>query len=161
MKMLLLTFLSFFVFSLQAQEVNVWKGGFPGSEESWEHPRNWSLGEVPDEEDHVIIPSRLSEGNFYPHISAATSPIASLEMQAGATLHIAPRGVLMIDGSLTYNYGLLNYGKLLNEGVLEIENTALNPWNCEGAGQIEQVGVFAVNGAPVGGGLAYQVLEKE
>ena len=82
MKMLLLTLLSFVVFSLQAQIVNVWKGGFPGAEESWEHPRNWSQGEVPDEEDHVIIPDRFSEGNFYPHISESVSPIASLEMQA-------------------------------------------------------------------------------
>jgi hypothetical protein len=72
--------------SANAQITNVWEGGFPGRENDWNCPKNWSLGKTPDVFDYVIIPDVSTTTRRYPVVSAAEVEVASLEVQPGATL---------------------------------------------------------------------------
>ena len=112
--------------AMTGQAQVVWQGGAPGQETDWNQPMNWSAHYVPDMDDAVIIPDRSTHGNFYPVIDTETSPIASLVVEGQATLTIAPTGKLLVDGSDTYNDGILLIGYLVNEGALVIKDVALS-----------------------------------
>ena len=113
-------------FSSQAQ--NIWQGGTPGAETNWNNPKNWSKNRVPDWSDtYVIIPDVSSQSGQFPEVKNQVPTIASLSVEGGAKLMIRKKGNLTIDGGSTYNFGILNTGKLLNEGKITVHNTALEP----------------------------------
>lgn len=119
--------LSFFaITSLNAQTEMIWLGGTPGQETNWNQPKNWSTNQVPSEDDWVIIKSTNSGHNAQPIITTEVT-LAGLEIQAGATLTIATKGELTIDGAMTYNHGILNFGKITNSGMVSVANTGLTP----------------------------------
>ena len=74
------------VVSANAQNANVWKGGFPGHENDWNCYKNWSLGKTPDVFDKVIIPDVSTTTCSYPVIYSSEVEITSLEIQSGAML---------------------------------------------------------------------------
>ncbi len=107
------------IFSSFAQ--NTWMGGAPGRENDWLEARNWSNQRVPTWEDDVLIPQRFPA--FYPVVTEEAPEIASLKIAGGATLTIAQKGHLKIDGIATYHSGVFLAGTLLNYGNLTISNT--------------------------------------
>lgn len=100
-----------------------WKGGFPGFEQDWDFPENWSTGKVPATKDLVVISTHFSKNNYFPIISNAVAEIAQLEIKQGAELTISTFGQLVIDGTDVHSFGAINLGTLMNEGVLTIQNT--------------------------------------
>lgn len=110
-------------FNLTAQKY--WKGGFPGQETSWNHPRNWSDHRIPDQDSEVAIPDLSSHGNFYPVIDQETAPIASLQILSGAKLTITEKGTLTVDGQAAFSNGISLQGQLANYGVVKVRNVAL------------------------------------
>jgi hypothetical protein len=100
----------------------VWIGGTPGKATDWMEPRNWNLNQVPDEDASIRIP-QLNQ-SFYPKITETVPPIAHLEIEGGAALHIAPNGFLQIDGQHTYNTGIMLTGKIFAHGLITVINTA-------------------------------------
>ncbi len=98
------------------QNQNVWIGGTPGQENSWNQFTNWSLNRVPDYTDHVLIPMQESRLMFNPVIDESVQPIAVLEIESGANLTISNNGTLTIDGQYTYNYGIILFGDILGAG---------------------------------------------
>ncbi len=118
---------SFLFFNLQAQQFNYWKGGTPSKETDWNTAQNWSKNQVPDWTDDVLIPNVSTSGNFYPIIDTQIEVVQSITIYGNAELTIAAKGKLTIDGRYTYNYGITNAGMLINEGILQIDHTALSP----------------------------------
>ncbi len=120
MRLLLIIFGLFCGITTNAQWV--WQGGTPVKPTAWEEPRNWNLNRVPEAGAHVRIPA-LSN-TFYPEITTEVPAIAHLEVEGGATLSIRQTGALDIDGSSTFNVGILLTGKILNLGYLSVYHTA-------------------------------------
>lgn len=113
-------------FTLSAQ--NSWKGGTLGAEQEWNNPKNWSENRVPDWRDEtVIIQDVSSRSGYFPTVSTVVPEIGHLRLEGGATLMVANNGKLIVNGETTFNYGILNAGKLVNYGFVSIENTAMNP----------------------------------
>ena len=110
------------LFSFPAFTQATWSGGTPGHETDWMEARNWSNQRVPGWNDNAIIPHLWH--NNYPEIKTAVPAIAHLEVEGGARLSITSNGYLPINGSSTSNSGILLTGKINNEGVLAITNTA-------------------------------------
>ncbi|MCB9293498.1 MAG: hypothetical protein H6559_10285 [Lewinellaceae bacterium] len=108
--------------SFTAFAQNTWTGGTPGRETDWLEARNWSKQRVPGWDDNVLIPHLWH--NNYPVVSAAMPPIAHLEVEGGARLIIKTGGQLSVDGSSTYNSGILLIGKIDNMGVLSVAHPA-------------------------------------
>ena len=104
---------------------NIWIGGFPGDETNWDNPRNWSLNKVPDLDKHVIIPDMSTHGSFYPVIDKEINEIPSLELGSNAKIEITKTGILTIDGSCDFDYGISGKGNLVNNGLIRINNTGL------------------------------------
>ena len=117
---ILISFFALFSFTAFAQIT--WTGGTPGHEADWMEARNWSNQRVPGWNDNVIIPHLWH--NNYPEIKTAVPAISHLEVEGGAQLAIKADGYLPINGSSTSNSGILLTGKINNEGVLAITNTA-------------------------------------
>jgi hypothetical protein len=105
---------------------NVWLGGTPGQETNWDNPRNWSENRVPDEDSWVIVQNLNTGHHAFPIINSEVI-ISGIEVHAGASLKVAAAGELIIDGEYANNYGILNYGDVINEGRISIFNTALCP----------------------------------
>ncbi|MCB0560820.1 MAG: hypothetical protein KDD09_17810, partial [Phaeodactylibacter sp.] len=84
--------------------------------------RNWSQQRVPGWNDNVVIPHLWHDN--YPEIKTAVPAIAHLEVEGGARLAIKADGYLPINGSSTFDSGILLIGKINNEGMLAITNTA-------------------------------------
>jgi hypothetical protein len=116
-----------FVFCFQISAQNVWLGGKTGVENDWNVPQNWSKNRIPNEFDHVIIPNVTSQSRPFPIIDEKVNPIAALQIESGATLHISENGHLTVDGSTTFNYGILNIGTVKNEGLCVVKSTGLQP----------------------------------
>jgi hypothetical protein len=72
--------------TIQAQTINVWKGGFPGQETNWHCHKNWSLGRLPDVFDAVVIPDVSTKTQKYPVVTCGEVEVQSIDIQAGATL---------------------------------------------------------------------------
>ena len=115
--------ISFFALSsISSFAQATWSGGTPGRETDWMEARNWSNQRVPGWNDNAIIPHLWH--NNYPEIKTAVPAIAHLEVEGGARLAIKADGYLPINGSSTFDSGILLTGKINNEGVLAITNTA-------------------------------------
>lgn len=104
---------------------NSWIGGTPGAEQEWNNPKNWSENHVPDwSDDIVIIQDVSSQSGFFPIIKKSVHPIGHLRLEGGARLVIEKNGKLEVNGANTYNYGIINIGKIVNYGFVAINNTA-------------------------------------
>ena len=112
----------FALFSCTTFAQNTWNGGTPGHEADWMEARNWSQQRVPGWNDNVVIPHLWHDN--YPEIKTAVPAIAHLEVEGGARLAIKADGYLPINGSSTFDSGILLIGKINNEGMLAITNTA-------------------------------------
>lgn len=149
---ILISCLALFSFTAFAQ--NTWTGGTPGRETDWMEACNWSKQRVPGWDDNVLIPHLWH--SHYPVVSAAVPPVAHLEVEGGARLSIKSGGHLPIDGSSTYNTGILLIGKIDNSGVLSVAHSAQeaiagNPGNLlmQGGSKFyfeERQGVYASRG---------------
>ncbi len=110
------------LFQLPAQSQMVWKGGSPGQETQWNTPDNWSQKRIPAANDLVIIPN--TGGEYDPVIDQPIAPIYFLEIQGGASLHIRPAGILVVDGGRSPEDGILLVGDLFNEGRIKLKASA-------------------------------------
>lgn len=123
-----ITTLSLWLVSNTAIAQNSWIGGTPGSETEWSNPKNWSENRVPDWSDEsVIIADIRTQSGFFPTISKEVNEIGHLRLEGGAILTIGVNGKLIINGSDTYNFGILNIGSIINYGFVSIKNTGLTP----------------------------------
>lgn len=105
---------------------NIWKGGTPGQETSWDVAKNWSKNRVPDWTDDVIIVDVSSCSGVFPVIENEVEPIAHLEIYGNAKLTILRKGKLTIDGISTFDTGILLVGNLYVDGEFSIKNTAFD-----------------------------------
>lgn len=110
-----------------------WVGGASGSPNAWNVPANWSPAAVPGSGDDVTIPGTKA---YYPIVSApAVSAIQTLTVNGGATLTLAPGGILTtlkgatsvkVDGSLAISGGTLTaYQDITGAGSITMSGGAL------------------------------------
>lgn len=125
----------FFTLNLSFAQV-VWTGGTPGRTNDWNVATNWDTNRIPDEFDDVLIPNLAGQGNFYPIIKTHVPSIQYLFIESNARLEIAENGMLTIDGSNTWNDGLLNFGSLKISGEIDFINVAGETIINEGNGEI-------------------------
>lgn len=122
MKTLILSLLVLTMTTSFAQQTVSWKGGTPGSETSWNEPRNWSNYQVPDDFSHVVI-KRLNTGHFAQPVIDQEVEVASIQIQTGATLTVTATGSVLIDGEDQYTEGIVNLGgNLVNDGLITMVN---------------------------------------
>lgn len=144
MKSLSILCISCFMFLISSSlysETITWKGGTPGDETNWTNPKNWKSNSVPTEISDVVIPNTSTFGNHYPVINSRVQPIGSLLISGGAELHVTETGLLIVDGTGVYNYGVLNLGSITINGEVFIENSALEPY----LGDDDQHACYAMN----------------
>ena len=103
-----------------------WIGGTPGQETDWEVPQNWLDNRVPDEDSWVIIRNLNTGHGAMPEIDSEVK-VAGIEVQQSAELTVSDEGMLLVDGEYANNHGILNFGKIINKGKIEIINTGLRP----------------------------------
>ncbi len=138
----LTTFMLCFVANIAIAQ-NSWIGGTPGAENEWSNPKNWSENRVPDWRDEsVIISDVSSQSGFFPIISKEVEEIPHLRLEGSTTLTISKNGRLVINGADTYNFGILNIGRVINYGYISIQDTGLSPLENREK-NIENRGAFA------------------
>lgn len=115
-----------------------WLGGVEGAATDWNHPDNWSTREVPSSISDVIIPNVAKEGRPFPVLRSAVRTIAHLEICKHAELYLTPEASLHIEGSRTYENGISIFGKLVNQGKIEIVNPGRNCIELEGGVLVNQ-----------------------
>ncbi|MDB4286059.1 hypothetical protein N9933_02035, partial [bacterium] len=77
---------------------------------------------TPDEDAHVVI-KVLHTGHYAQPVINESVEVASIEIQAGATLTIEENGEVLIDGEYTYTQGIVNNGgSLINQGQISLLN---------------------------------------
>jgi hypothetical protein len=103
--------------SLSAQTTATWQGGKPGRTTEWNCAANWSKGRIPDEFTQVIIPAGAQ---YYPIIKNETTPIDALLMEGGAELTLHNGAILTVLGETGRFDGITIFGKITNNGTLEI-----------------------------------------
>ena len=125
MKTLVLVFTVAFMPALQltAQKTNYWKGGFPGQENEWNQPNNWSLGFVPDWTCHVIIPDVSTASCPDPVLKNGDAEVQSVIIQVGASFTIASGACLWLLGFNSFEVPLQNEGTLALKGKILTEPT--------------------------------------
>lgn len=121
--------------SLSAQSIATWQGGKPGRTTDWNCAANWQEGRIPDEFTQVIIPLGA---DYYPVIKNEVEPIDALLMEGGASLTLQAGSALIILGETGSFDGITVFGKIINNGRLEIVNVS-SP-NVAFMQQIEGVG---------------------
>ncbi len=103
--------------SLSAQTTATWQGGKPGRTTDWNCAANWSEGKTPDEFTQVIIPYNVQ---YYPVIKDTVAPIDALLMEGGTSLTIQVGANLAVLGETGRFGGITVFGKIENNGTLEI-----------------------------------------
>lgn len=147
MKSILLFIITLTIVSVQAQVKNNWIGGTPGRSNSWDEPKNWSKGSVPNEFSFVVIKS-LDNGHCAQPEMKSEVAIAGLEIHAGAQLVILDSGKLTIDGEFTFTDGIKIYGgTLVNNGLINLQNINYNS-DSNLVSNIDGKGKCIINGIP-------------
>lgn len=108
---------------LTAQKTNYWKGGFPGHENEWNQPRNWSLGFVPDWTCHVMIPDVSAACHPQPVLTSGNFEVQSVIILPGASFTIASGASLWLLGFNAFGVPLQNDGTLELKGTILTEPT--------------------------------------
>lgn len=121
-----------------------WKGGTVGAESDWNTAENWSTNKVPTITDSVIIPNVSHITGHFPSITTSIPPIAHLEIQKGARLHIQKSGIFIINGQYSFDYGLNCKGLFLNQGQVIIRNTGFKNIRIKG-GQLSNRGLILLD----------------
>lgn len=91
--------------------------GFINSD--WDRVCNWNEGYIPDGNQDILIP----------HVTNDPLLTRQLVLSSGSTLQIDPEAILTIDHSTStvpYPGALLNYGNIVNDGILNLLNSAGN-----------------------------------
>lgn len=139
-----------FLPSIQAQ---TWVGGAVGQAQEWNQAANWNPATIPSTADHVIIPNTT----YSPILSSDGGTIASLTIQAGATLTLDNASILKVTNALqkgiaiqaggnlfidagaslhisgmTGHAAIHVLGEFFNYGEIKIENVGM-PLHIEGA----------------------------
>lgn len=135
----------FFTINFSAAQV-VWIGGTPGKTTDWNVASNWNKNKIPTDLDDVVIPNLEGQGEFYPVITGFPSSIQFLFVESGAKLEIAEKSMLTIDGTNTFNDGILNFGRVKIKGEIDFINIAGATIVNEGAGKISNNRPHAVAG---------------
>lgn len=104
--------------SLDAQTTATWIGGKPGRPTDWNCAANWSEGKTPDEFAQVIIPAGAQ---YFPVIQNEVTAIDALLVESGSSLTIQSGSVLTVLGETGRFDGITLFGKVTNNGLLEIE----------------------------------------
>lgn len=100
--------------------IRTWIGGVRRSPEDWHEPRNWFPAGVPEWHDKVII------GGYGRHrcrVTTDADAVMSVHVLPQASLLVARRGTLRIDGLFSDPLGLVCDSGLHNEGQVEIIGT--------------------------------------
>ena len=153
MKNLIIALLTLLSTTAIAQNTVTWKGGTPGKEQAWNEARNWSDNRVPDVFSNVIIKA-LETGHHAQPLIEESLEVASIEIQAGASLTIKESGKVLIDGTDTYTLGIVNYGgNLINDGTISLKNidesSADRLYNSSQGSGIVFLNMLPVNGSAV------------
>jgi len=122
----IVVFCCFSLCNVYAQRTNTWIGGSPGHETDWNYYKNWSLNDVPDWTDDVIIPDVSSSTHHYPVIKEIEAEINSLTINPKANLHVTAKASLVVLSEESYNHGILNQGALVIDGILEYGDNLLS-----------------------------------
>lgn len=99
MKILIIIAITFSTTFLFAQKTVTWIGGTPGSETSWDQPKNWSNHHVPNEFSNVIIPNISTSTFSNPVITKGTIELNSLQVESTAKLTIDKMAKLIVYGN--------------------------------------------------------------
>jgi hypothetical protein len=137
-------------FGLFSQETATWKGGTPGNETNWNEARNWSTGQVPNEETHVIIRKTNNGRAAFPEINGSAAALW-VEIYHGAKLTVASNATLNISGEAAYTEGISLYGgQLENKGMVtlsqldtELDDQTLTQLSLAGDYQLVEAPDFA------------------
>ena len=131
----------------------VWSGKAPGKASEWMEPRNWVQNRLPDTWDKVVLPYRTGQSGTPVVLRGTSIRIASLELQSGSRLEITKGTQLIIDGSDTYDYGILLLGGTLsNDGEIVIVNAGL--------ASIEKLNGLLINNGTIRVELSGDLLEQ-
>ena len=131
----------------------VWSGKAPGKAGEWMEPRNWVQNRLPDIWDKVVLPYRTGQSGTAVVLRGTSIRIASLELQSGSRLEITKGTQLIIDGSDTYDYGILLLGGILtNDGEIIIVNAGL--------ASIEKLNGLLINNGTIRVELSGDLLEQ-
>ncbi len=98
MKTLIIFLLTLSSSILVAQKSVTWVGGTPGSETSWDEPRNWSDHHVPNEFSNVFIPDVSTSSFSNPTIKDGVIELNSLQIESTAKLTIQKMAKLIVYG---------------------------------------------------------------
>jgi hypothetical protein len=85
---------------LQAQRLNFWVGGTPGMDRDWHCPRNWSLGQIPNQFSDVIIPDVSTASDAMPLIRDGVVEVNSMRIDSNAVLEIGSEATLVVYNQL-------------------------------------------------------------
>lgn len=108
-----------FSISMTAQTTATWLGGKPGRPTDWNCAANWKEGKTPNEFAQVIIPA---DAEYYPVIKDEIAPIDALLVEGGSSLTIQNGSMLTVLGETGRFDGITLFGKVFNNGLLEVEN---------------------------------------
>ncbi|MBI1227536.1 MAG: hypothetical protein GC192_20050 [Bacteroidetes bacterium] len=115
---------------IQAQKINIWKGGTPGQTTNWNCPKNWSANQVPDAFQTVIVPDVTTGSGFYPCINEEGPEVNALVLESGASLTITRDGALEVIALMeefgscaTKVEGSLNLPKKVYAGEMKLVQT--------------------------------------
>ncbi|MFK7776307.1 MAG: hypothetical protein AB8F94_29565 [Saprospiraceae bacterium] len=98
MRILIIIAITFSTTFLYAQKIVIWIGGTPGSETSWDQPKNWSNHNVPNEFSNVLIPDVSNSTFSNPVIQNGIIELKSLQIESSAKLTIDKMAKLIVYG---------------------------------------------------------------
>lgn len=99
MRILIIIAITFSTTFLYAQKIVTWIGGTPGSETSWNQPKNWSNHNVPNEFSNVLIPDVSNSTFSNPVIQNGIIELNSLQIESSAKLTIDKMAKLIVHGN--------------------------------------------------------------
>ena len=89
-----------FVSPLHAQHINFWVGGTPGMHRDWHCPKNWSLGQIPNQFSDVIIPDVSTGSDAMPLIRSGVVEVNSMRIDSNVVVEIASEATLVVYNQL-------------------------------------------------------------